>query len=407
MIRWMGILLFVLLALPLTAQEMPPAPVVVSRAVERDVASRRTFVGTVEAARVSLVGNQLDGVVVEHLCREGQRVSAGQPLAKLRTRLIQIRIEAAVAERKLRIEELAELRNGSRKEDVDQARARVTQAESTLELQRWKLDRGKELFDKSVISEGELKDLALAMRVGGTSLDSARAALTLIEAGPRKERILQAQARLAVRGAIVAQLEDELERHTIRAPFDGYVVAEHTEVGQWLRQGDPVAEIAALDEVDVVVPVLEDDALKISLGLEVPIRVAALPDLKLRGRISAVVPKADRRARTFPVKIRLKNPRQDGGVLLKDGMSVTVYAPVGKTRRVLLVNKDALVLGGATPVVYVVTGDAVVPVPVRVGIAVDGHVQVDGALKAGALVVVRGNERLRPGQKVRITETVD
>ena len=66
---------------------------------------------------------------------------------------------------------------------------------------------------------------------------------SLAVAGPRKEQIAQAHAQVAIQDATVERLKDQLTKHTIISRFDGYVTAEHTEVGQWVKQGDPVADV--------------------------------------------------------------------------------------------------------------------------------------------------------------------
>jgi hypothetical protein len=81
---------------------------------------------------------------------------------------------------------------------------------------------------------------------------------------------------------------------------------------------------------------------------------------------------------------------------------------VGQPEPALLVPKDALVLGGPSPVVYVVRADpqtqqpSAVPVPVQVGVAAEDLIQVSGELQAGQRIVVQGNERLRPGSPVNV-----
>jgi len=396
--------LFLLVA-PIAAQDFPPAPVVVTPVVERSITSRRSFVGTVRAVRATTVGSQIGGPVVEYLVEEGQRVKKDQPLAKLRTRLSDIRLAAARSELNLRQQELAELEAGSRPEEIKQAQARLRQAQATIELRKWRLGKAAELFERKVIPEDEHRNAQLLMKVAEETFGEAQAAYELEVAGPRKEKIEQAKARVAVQDAEIDRLLDELARHTIVAPFNGYVVAKHGEVGEWLKQGDPVAEIVALDQVDAVVPVLEDFALGLRLQTKVPVTIGALPGRKFLGTLVAIVPRADARSHTFPVKVRIANPREGDRVLLKAGMFVTIHLPIGEARKALTVPKDALVLGGPAPIVYVVDAQSskVRPVPVSIGIAVDGDVEVSGELVAGDLVVVRGNERLRPDQKVRIT----
>lgn len=393
--------LLVLLLGAAAAQE-PPALVVVADVVEREVTARRSFVGSVEPARRSVVESEVEGLVTEYLAEEGQRVEAGAPLAKLRTRLAEIALDAARAELKLRAEELREQKNGSRPEELAQARARVASAQAANDMRQWRVGRARQLFDTSVISEDELKEAQMTARLAEELLAEVKEGLRLAEAGPRAERVAQAEARVEAQQAEVARLEDELDRHTIRAPFSGYVVAENTEIGEWLGKGAAVAELVALDEVDVVAPVVEDYVLGIDVGMAASVTVGAVPGHVFEGNVSAVVPAADMRARTFPVKVRVANPK--GGPLLKAGMFATIHLPVGGTEKAVLVPKDALVLGGPSPMVYVVTEGKAVPVPVETGIAVDGLIQVKGGVTGGQKVVVRGNERLRPGQLVKIEE---
>ncbi|HEX5136215.1 MAG TPA: efflux RND transporter periplasmic adaptor subunit [Planctomycetota bacterium] len=389
---------FVLLLGAAAAQERPPALVVVADAVEQEVTARRSFVGSVEAVRKSTVESEVEGLVEEYLAEEGQRVEAGAPLAKLRTRLAAIALDAAKAELKLRTEELRELKNGSRPEELAQARARFASANAANDLRQWRLGRAKQLFETSVISEDELKEAQMTARLAEELLAEVQEGLRLAEAGPREEKIAQAEAKVESQQAEVARLEDNLERHTIRAPFAGYVVKKHTEVGEWLGKGAAVAQMVALDEVDVVAQVVEDYILGVQVGMDATVSIGALPGREFPGKVFAIVPGADERARTFPVKVRLKNP---DGPLLKAGMFATVFLPVGGTEKAVLVPKDAIVLGGPSPMVYVVLENKAVPMPVQIGTAVGELVQVKGGVVGGQKVVVRGNERLQPNQPVR------
>lgn len=211
---------------------MPPAPVNVASVVQRTVAGGRTFVGTVEPVRRSLVGSEFGGLVTEYLAREGDRVERGAPLAGLRTQILDLRIEAARAQLELGQQRLAELVNGSRPEEIAQARARVDQLEADLAFRRWKLEASKRLHEQDTISENEMRDAKLAVKAAELLLDAAKAALALVEAGPREEQIAQARAETKRQDAEVRRLEEEKQRHVIRAPFDGWIVKEHAEVSQ-------------------------------------------------------------------------------------------------------------------------------------------------------------------------------
>lgn len=385
---------------------MPPAPVEVAEVLEKTVPSGRTFTGTIRPSRRSRVGSEFAGLVEAYLCREGDRVEEDAPLARLSTDILELRIEAAEAERDLGIQQVAELVNGSRPEEIDQARARVQELEAGRALREWKLDATKRLFEQNTISEDELRDARLAVKGAELLLDAAKAALALVEAGPRKEQIEQARAQLKQLEAEVKRLAEEKRRHTITAPFTGWIVKEHAEVGQWLSPGSLVVEIVALDEVDVVVNVVEDFVGSLAEGMPARVTIEAIPGEVFTGKIHRIVPSADIRGRTFPVKIRLPNVRTDNMVALKEGMFASATLAVDDPRPVLLVPKDAIVLGGPVPVlVWIVDAESSTAkmVPVQLGIAFEDLVQVSGPLEPGMQVVIVGNERIMfPGQPLQV-----
>lgn len=400
-------------ALPARAQGMGPAPVVVAEAVQREVAEERSFLGTVMPLRTATVGSQVDGAVLEYLAREGEFVRRGQVLARLRTQTVEIQIAAARAELELRKRESEELEHGSRTQEVEMARARLAKAQSALDYAKTNLERVQRLFEPHTVSEGEVDVARTAAEKAAQEMEEAKSSLAMAEEGPRKEKIAQAQARIAIQLEAIRLLEDVLEKHTIAAPFDGFILAEHTEVGEWIAKGGPVARIADLSEVEVEAPVLEDCMRRLAAGAPARVELSALPGEIFAGKISVLLPQADVRSRTFPVKIRIPNPLVDGGVRLKAGMSARVTLAVGEKTSALLVPKDALVMGGPTPMVYRVEPNpqdpkrgTVAPVPVQAGISSGGWIQVTGALTPGAQVVVQGNERLRPGQEIVITQVV-
>ena len=127
--------------------------------------------------------------------------------------------------------------------------------------------------------------------------------------------------------------------------------------------------------------------------------------LDLTGRVAIVNPQADTRAHTFPVKVRIENRIVEGQPLLKAGMFARVTLAVGKPTPCVLVPKDAVVLGGDKPMVFVAVSaggqTSVKPVPVTLGPTSGLWIAAVGEIKVGEQVIVEGNERIRPGQEVR------
>lgn len=385
------------------------AAVAVAEVVREDVSASQSFVGTVMANRRVVVGSAVEGRVLEFPIRAGQPVAAGDTLAQLRTALIEIELAGAKAELDLRQAELAELRNGSRPEELRLAEATVQAAQAAKNLAETRFARAQRLLEGgSGISRDEFEEAQAGMLQAIASLDEATNNLELVRQGPRQERIQQAAARAAVQQQEIVSLQDRLDKFTVRSPFDGHVVSEMTQSGAWLLQGAAVAEIADLDPVEVEVYVPESFVAFTRRGLRCEVTADALPQRSFEGVVAQIVPMADSRARTFPVKVRVDNSVEADQPLLLPGMLAKVVLPTSDRREALLVPKDALRLGGPSPSVAKVVDGKVVLVTVTTGVSRDNRIAVtpqgEAMLQAGDLVVVRGNERLRPGQEVVISD---
>ena len=389
------------------------APVEVAAVRQVDLATGQSFVGTVYPARRSDIGSAVDGRVVELPVREGQAVDAGEPIAELLRGLLEIEQAGSLAELDRRQQLLAELEAGSRPEELEQARADVARLEAAVEYARSRFTRVERLVARGTTTTDELQDALAEVRQAEAELRRSRAALAMSEAGPRVEQIAQAAAAVAVQQAAVDRIEDQLKKHTIRAPFAGWVVDRFTEKGEWVARGGLVARVVELDRIEVEVQVPERLVSTLAKGMEVRLEFDAAPTTTWIGVIDHVVPQADLLSRSFPVKVLLDNRLKDGAPVLRGGMLARAWLPVGRVGEAMVVPKDAVVLGGPTPVVFAVQSIAgaptdeaigtgtVQPVPVRLGAAVGGAVAIEGDLSVGSLVVIRGNERLRPGMPVR------
>ena len=401
-----GVLLL-LGAAGLPAQGRGPAVVVVVPVVEREVTAVHAFVGSVEPLKRATIGSAVDGRVMEFAVEEGDRIRSGQPLAKLLTATIQLELKAAEGELAFRQESLRELKNGTRPGEIVQLRARMLAAAARRQFHVERRSRFAALAKQGTVTADDLAAVVSAAITAERDYDDAKAGHELAVAGPRREKLVQAAARLAVQQAVVDQLKDRITKHTIASRFDGYITSRRTEVGEWVSRGDPVVDVVSLDQVDVKVHVLENHVPYLKIGTAVRVEITALPDQILIGKIAAIIPQAAPRTRTFPAKIRLSNTITGDVPLIKAGMLARVMLPTGGRTQALLVPKDALVLGGPRPVVYVVGPDkkdpavqVVQPVSVRLGVADGAMIQVVGEIRANQLVVVQGNERLRPGQAV-------
>lgn len=404
-------------SLILVSTSLAQSAVDVTPVVVREVNLGRRVVGTVQPVRTSTIGSALDGRVLIYDVKAGDSVKEGQRLAQLRPDTFEIQLAAARAELELFRQQKAELENGSRPEDIAEAEANMLAAKAARDNAASKLRRLTTLAESRAASDAELEDareLADATRFNHMA---AEATLKRVQAGPRLEAIAQAQARVDLQQQQVLLLDDQLEKLSIKAPFDGFVAAEFTEIGSWINRGDPIAQVVQLDFVEIQVPVTAEMLVNLRTGDSIRVEFPELPEEVPVGTVERIVPVADNRSRTFPVVVRMENEiGEDGSPKLKAGMLARVDVPSGRREPMPLVPKDALVLNGAERFVFVVDTDpnASDPnqgiarkVPVILGVAVKGSIQVSGDLDETDIVAVVGNERLIPGSSVNIGNRIE
>lgn len=328
------------------AQAPPPAPVVVEKVGEETLQKPVTLAGAVEPSKRSLIASEIEGIVESFPAEEGQYVEKGEVLASFNTRTIEIGLR--------------------------EARASKREAQARYRLAEKNLVRFEELQIKGVASVQQFQDAETEKQAWGA-------------------RIGQLQAQ-------IDSQEHDLEKSQITAPFSGYITGEYTEVGEWVVKGGPVVEMIDTETVDIKIDMPERYVSKINKGQEVTVSLDALPELKIEGEISSIVPQAHSEARTFPVKVAVDN--KDGTI--KSGMVARVSFPVGSPSKIKMVSKDAIVSRNNANFIYVVTDGAAQPLPVTTGMAFEGRIEVTGPVETGMLVVVKGNERLMPNQPVKI-----
>ncbi|PRQ04415.1 Multidrug resistance protein MdtA precursor [Enhygromyxa salina] len=354
--------------------EQPPAPVEVARARAGELVDEWVFVGEVRSLRSAALALGAGGEIMTLEVREGDRVEAGQLLVEIDKRQASAKLSAAVSTRR---ESERELRQARREAERAAALGDVLPGE---EIER----------------------------------DATRA--DALEA--RKGR-LSAEIRAAK-----AQLSDYL----LTAPFAGVVAGRYADLGQWVDPGETVLELVATDEVEILVEVRPELAPHVRVGDEVKLRPAGglaglgrAQPAQAAAEVLGIVPSLDPRTRTLKIRLRPTQAR----TWLLPGAPVEVGFPIryragqaeaGQNQGVegaaiaqaVIVPRDALVLGAIDTRVIVVDEGAAKPVVVEVHASAGDEALVSGAgLSPGAVVVTRGNERLRPGQPVRPIEGGD
>jgi HlyD family secretion protein len=291
-----------------------------------------TLHGNVEIREVVL-GFRVGGRIEEMAFEEGERVEPGAHLARLDAEPF----EESLAVAESRVEQararLEKLESGSRPQEVEQAAARVSQAEAIVRNARKSYERKLGLLESGASSQREV-DAALAARdEAQASLTAAREALGLAREGFRAQDVAAARAELATARAQVDEARTRLADTELLAPGDGVVLTRVQQPGAVVGQGTPIYTLSLPSPVYVRAYVAEPD-----LGEVVPGATAWVTTdssrTRYRGHVGFVSPRAEFTPRAVETeelrtdlvyRVRVIVPEPDDGLRL--GMPVTVEIP--------------------------------------------------------------------------------
>ena len=345
-----------LFAASAVAQEQP-ALVQVDAVRTEPLNQTRPVLGRIVTKRQGQVAARVGGLVTRVEVEVGDRVIRGAVLVELDAEPVQYEVDLADAE-------------------FESALADRAIAEAEIALLENELLRIDRLKDSAAFSKAQREDKVRQIAVA-------------------KSRLSAATARLGQYRAKQQTSQRNLEDMVIKAPYDGVVTRKMVNPGAYVRLGDTVMSLVddgAL-EIEADVPVEQLTGLK--PGVEIQVTIAGEAQ---KATVRAIVPEENPLTRTRAVRLTPVEAHTPGDLAV--AQSVTLDIPVGASREVATVSKDGVIQRPNGAMVFLVKDAAATPQPVRLGSAVDGRFEVLDGLGDGDLVVVRGNERLRPGQPV-------
>ena len=337
---------------PVSAQTtvtLPPVTVV--RAQGGGVGSSLPLTATVTTERSAALSPRVSGLVAAVHVDAGDRVPAGKVLLELDPALARLALQRSEAA-------------------LEEAQAAHAEA-------RRQYEETQELVERRLVPTTRLPAAEAAMRMAGAAYERLRS-----------EHQQQAET---------------LRRHTVVAPFAGVVSRKIAEVGEWVETGTAVLELVDTQHVRIDVQVPQEHYQAVRVGTPVAVRLDAASGDVLAGRVAMKVPVKDPEARTFLARIDVP----DGHAYMTPGMSARVSFDLGASAQAVSLPRDALVRRpDGSSLIWVVQGEGpegtVTPRQVEVGRSLGGEVEIRSGVQAGARVVLRGNETLEEGQRVRV-----
>lgn len=344
--QWVIAVLVSLAAMPAgLAQEgppgFPPAKVQVATAELRDMSPVVETSGTVVSLNDSRIAAEVEGVLV-WIAEVGEAIDAGDLIARIDPRLMRV--------------------------ELQRARANVSRFEADLRYREQQLTRAEEL--------------AVNKNVSANLLDESRALRD------------QASYQLADARAQLERAQGDLDRTGIRAAFAGHITGRLASVGEYIGVGDDVVRLVDTHRKEIALPAPIALTAFVKPGIEVRVSSGGV---ERQHEVRTVVPVGDAVSRM--VEIRLKASDSDWLV----GSPVQVSLPADNPVTAVAVPRDALVERGGQSYLFRISDDGkaeqiIADIESTVGL----WVAIADGVEPGDRVVVRGAERLAPGQAVEI-----
>lgn len=360
------------------APAMPPAAVFLDTVQLEHTREKYRVTGSLRAVARAEVAAREAGPVGEIFVNEGDEVKKGDPLVTMDDR----RLNAELAEAEA---------------TMTAAEALVIQRDAESKRAVEDLDMKRGLFDKRAVSRREVLDAEREKAVSAAQQKAAQDQLTV------------AKSRLS----LLRVREEDLR---ITAPFDGRIVERMIEPGEWLQPGTTVVSLVSKGDIEAWLDVPQRFASDIASETGELVILAEGGDAPAPAKSIRTVTDVDVRSRLFPVVVTV----DDHGGKLVPGMSVHADVPVGDKEDLLVVPADAVNSSRMGEFVFVVRNPplaegsddagAALPIGDRVAVKVrfrrDGKVflEKNNQIQSGDRVVTEGNERLRPGQSLQISQ---
>lgn len=260
-------------------------------------------------------------------------------------------------------------------------------------LQKSQLDKNLEdakiNYNNAQDHFNKIKALFESAAVSKTELDNAEIAYN-----QAKLNYEQAQKNL---NSNTKSLNSSIDDTIVRSTIDGIVSQANVEIGEMTTGNDFV--IVNMNPVIIKTNVSGEVINQISKDDDV---VVAIQNEEYTGRINTISPVGVNNTNIYPIEVEVNND----GMSLRPGMFADVYFSIEKIENQIIIPKKTLLSEGNEDYVYVVEGDTPKRVTVSKGIAKDGYVQVTGDIKAGDILVIKGQAYIDEATPIKIVNEV-
>ena len=360
-------LLFILLSLLFTennrALSQGATSVEVDKVILESLNQTIPVIGRVISLKEANVPAAVIGKIENVFVEVGDKVKKGQILASIDTERYSWLAEIATA-------------------NVNATKAEIKSAKAETNINLIELKRMENLRESSAFNVAKYE-----------RLQSLHISLTA------KEEIVEAKLNSVLQEEKLAKLN--LKRATVKAPFDGIIELKMIELGEAVGLGFTLFKLVSdsLLEIEADVPSNRARILEINNN----IKISTTDMISFNSKLRALGVRENSNTRTIPIHLTFNNSEISRNLFV--GENVNIFIPIGPGLKAPTVHKDAILKREGMSLVYVVEEEKAIIKPLKLGDGVGNRFIVLGGIEEGDTVVIKGNERLRPGQKVKPIST--
>jgi multidrug efflux pump subunit AcrA (membrane-fusion protein) len=377
--------------------QMPPLSVDVAAAQRRDIATYISLDGQVAPLEQSTLAFQQNGTITSILVNVGDRVRAGQVLARIDSSVLRAQLAQAQAQ----ASQQGATAQGSQiglPVQIETNQATLQTAQAALRNAKLVFDQDTELFKDGYVSQAQLEAARAAYVQAENTYNTAQVGLrnNVVSEQNVKAAIASAQAA----SANAHTLGTQVAQTTLYAPYDGVITQRLLDPGAYAGPTAPVLAISRVDTLWININVPDQDLPYIHPGSNVSFTSTSLPGRTFTGNINTINAVPTSGTLSYLARIKMQNP----GEVLRGGMLVSATLPRESRQNTIVVPRAAVAQTDQGNIVYIVgPDDKAQQVPVRVGVQTDTLSEVlSPKVQQGTKVITTRPDTLKDGSTVAI-----
>ncbi len=353
------------------------------------------------------------GRIAEVFRKAGDKVKAGDVLAKLDDREVLLQIQVLEAQKQSAEAGFAEAKSPADKEEIDMLKAQVKTAEAAYGEAKRAADNNKILYESGAVSLDVYQNSLTALTEAAAGLETAKSSLALAQKGASANVRKQLEGQISAIQAQIDLLMKQREDLTIKSPIDGVILAVEIAADGFVQPGSPLFEIGSDTGIYLESDILVEEIGDVKVGANVIIENEDLNIIDLKGTVRKIHPKAfskmsDLGIEQKRVKVEIdleKDPVKEEGneywENLKPGYDLDVKIITAGKENALIIEESAVFAYQGEDHVFVVEDGKAKLRRIEKGIESDERIEVLQGLTEGEVVILSPDEAIEEGTKVK------